>query len=219
MRCLLDGGAYRWRGSTYRNLFLLAVFSGAAASKVTAQEAGDTLSRATVCERAERSIQGGKVDETYYTAVSNLPNCKAAGARVLRAQWQQPPSDTVAVRLLGEVTPRLRDRQVFDAVLTTFRDPHQPRNVRLAALEALMGYYQPGLGASFPEPEQPVQHGSAYVMMGAGDPPTTQKGPSALTVGVRAEILEALGQVGKQDPDERVRLISAYIQTRLATLK
>jgi hypothetical protein len=122
------------------------------------------------------------------------------------------------VRLLGEVTPRLRDRQVFDAVLRAFRDTVRTRDLRLAALEALMGYYEPGLGARSVEPALAVEHGSAYVMMGQGDPVATYPGPAPLGAGSRGQILQALEQVGKRDPDDRVRLISTYVHSRLSAL-
>jgi hypothetical protein len=70
----------------------------------------------------------------------------------------------------------------------------------------------------FTEPAQPVQHGSAYVMLGQGDPPTTRKGPTPLAARVRGVVLEAVQRVGTADTDERLRLISAYVHTRLASL-
>jgi len=202
----------------HRTLFVTAALLGATIADVMAQEwVVDTLSRAAICRRAATSLHGRPAAGDYSNAVSELPSCATAGAQGLRAQWQQPPSDTAAQRVLGEVTPRLRDRQVFDAVLAAFRDPGRSRTVRLAALEALMGYYQPGLSVKYVEPVQAVNHGSAYVMAGWGDK-TTTSGATPLSTDTRGEILAALDQVGNQDPDERLRLISTYIRTRLTAL-
>ena len=178
----------------------------------------DTLSRAGICQRAATALRGRPAAGAYSNAVSELPSCATAGAQGLRAQWEQPPSDTAAQRVLGEVTPRLRDRQVFDAVLAVFRDPGRPRTVRLAALEALMGYYQPGLTVKYVEPVQKVSHGSAYVMVGRGERFTKGSTSAPLTPASRREILQALQQAGAADPDERVRLISSYIYSRLNAL-
>jgi hypothetical protein len=177
----------------------------------------DTLSRAAICEQATRTLHDRPSAARYASTVSELPACPAAGAAALRAQWAQPPGDTTAVRVLGEVTSRLRDRPLFETVLAAFRDPARPRTVRLAALEALMGYYQPGLLVKYVEPVQAVNHGSAYVMVGWGDE-TTTSGATPLSTDTRGEILTALDQVGKQGPDERLRLISSYIRTRLTAL-
>jgi hypothetical protein len=199
-----------------RVLLAVTALVGSALPSARAQEGVvDTLSRASICKDAIANLKQGT--EAYYSALAELPYCSGVGARALRSEWEQPPGDTVAVRLLGEVTSRLRDRQVFDAVLRAFRDPARPRHLRLAALEALMGYYEPGLVAKFVEPALAVAHGSAYVMMGQGDP-VAYPGPAPLGAGSRGEILQVLEQAGKEDPDERVRLISAYVHSRLSAL-
>lgn len=200
-----------------RVVLVVAALAGSAGRSALAQEGVvDTLSRASMCKRAIANLQQGT--QAYYSALAELPYCSAVGARALRSEWERPPSDTTAVRVLGEVTPRLRDRQVFDAVLAAFSDPVRPRELRLAALASLMGYYEPGLGARYVEPALAVQHGSAYVMMGQGDPVAAYAGPTPLSPGSRAEILQVLEQVGKQDPDERVLLISTYVHSRLSAL-
>jgi hypothetical protein len=199
----------------HRTLLVMATLMGATAASAVAQE--DTLSRAAICDQANATLQRRPAAATYASAVSELPACRAAGAEALRAQWEQLPADTVEVRVLGEVTPRLRDRQVFESVLAAYRDGSRPRAARLAALEALVGYYQPGLVVEYVEPKLRLQHGSAYVRVGWGDP-TTTTGAIPLSTGTRGEILAALDLVGKQDQDERLRLISAYIRTRLAAL-
>jgi hypothetical protein len=116
------------------------------------------------------------------------------------------------------VTPQLRDRQVLNAVLRVFRDSGRPRALRLAALEALMGYYQPGLSVKYVEPIKSVKHGSAYVMVGRGEGATTTSRTSPLTPASRKEILLTLQQAGAGDRDERVRQISAYIHDRLVAI-
>lgn len=83
-----------------RNLVVLAALAGAAAPVARGQEPGsDTLSRATICERATTVLKRGARGEAYSGALSDLPACS-----------------------LG------------------------PCAVRLAALEALVGYCEPGLG-------------------------------------------------------------------------
>jgi hypothetical protein len=172
-----------------------------------------------VCERATQNVQRSAQGEAYSSAIGDLPSCGAAGVRALKSLWGQPPSDTAAVRVLGEATPRLRDQQMFNEVVSVFQNTSRPREVRLAALEALVGYFQPGLALKFTEPDEPVQHGSAYVMLGQGDPPTTRNGPTPLAARVRGDVLEAVQRIGKEDKDERLRLISAYIHTRLRALR
>jgi hypothetical protein len=202
----------------HRNCLVTAALLGAIGPKTVAQEGvSDTLSRAAICDRAIATLQRRPEGATYFSALTELPACRGKGAAALRAQWEQLPDDTAEVRVLGEVTPRLRDRHVFESVLAVYRNGSRPRAARLASLEALVGYYQPGLVVQYVEPEMPLQHGSAYVRMGQGDP-TVTKGASPLSSHIRGEILAALDQVGKQDQDERVRLISAYVQTRVAAL-
>jgi hypothetical protein len=204
--------------SSSRTLMVAIVFLGATGGKAVSQEnVSDTLSRAAICERATKTLHGQPTAVKYSGTVSELPACHTAGVKELRAQWAHPPRDTAAVRVLGEVTPQLRDRDLFETVLAAYRDASRPQQARLAALVALVGYYQPGLGLVFVEPKVPVQDGSAYVRVSYGDPATT-KGPSPLSAGTRGQILAALDEVGKRDSDERLRSISAYIHTRLAAL-
>lgn len=204
--------------SLERTILALTLLCAGGGSIVLAQEPGpDSLSRTMGCDQAAAVLDAPDArGERYYRAVSELPSCPSAGVRSLGAQWKRPPRDTTALRLLGEVTPRLRDRQLFETVLGVFRGASHPRDVRLAALEALAGYYEPGLAIRFTEPTHPVQHGSAYVMLGRGDPPHTETGPTPLTQSARREILQALQEVGRQDPDERLRLVADYLHSRLA---
>jgi hypothetical protein len=145
------------------------------------------------------------------------PPCSAVGVAALRTQWVQAPGDIIAVRILGEVTPRLRDQFLFETVLAVYSDGSRRRPVRLASLESLVGYYQPGLVLRYVEPEFPVQHGSAYVMVGWSDTETSN-GTAPLSSDTRSKILAALDQVGKKDRDERLGLISGYIRSRLVAL-
>ena len=197
---------------------LLTAMLGALAPNLMAQEVGHRVpSEAAYCEREATTLGENSGGEAYYRAVSSLPACGATGVRALRAQWRQLPGDTTALRLLSEVTPRLRDRRLLDAVLAVFRDRGRSREARFAALNALVGYYDSSLGVSFTEPVTPVQHGSAYVMVGVNHhPPTTNKGPTPLGVSVSREILQTLQHAGTHDPDERIRLISSYLHSRLS---
>jgi hypothetical protein len=201
-----------------RTLLIATALLGTTIGHGMAQErVVDTLSRAGICQQAATALNGRPNLASYANAISELPACATRGAQELRAEWEQPPSDTTAQRILGEVSPQLRDRQVFDAVLAAFRDSGRPPSIRLAALEALVGYYQPGLFVEYREPALAVNHGSAYVMVGWGDK-TTTSGVSPLSTDTRGEILAALDQAERRDPDQRLRLISAYIRTRLAAL-
>jgi hypothetical protein len=178
---------------------------------------GDTLSHATVCSRAASAVESGAQGRSYYHAVADLTTCPTEGSASLARAWQKAPSDSTAIRILGEATPRLRDRDVLQAVLITFRDPGRSQVVRLAALEALVGYYQPGMGVRFTEPSRPVRSGSAYVMLGRGDAASVRSGRKPLSAGARQEILQALAAVGASDPDDRVSLIAGYVKDRLTS--
>jgi hypothetical protein len=203
---------------TDRIVLVLAALSATTAGKAVGQDrVVDTLSRAGICEQAKRTLQDRPSGQRYASTVSELPACATDGAAALRAQWAQLPGDTALVRVLGEVTPRLRDRSLFESVLGVYRDASRPLHARLAALNSLVGYYKPGLIVVYVEPEVAVQHGSAYVLVGRGDP-TAINGAVPLSSGTRGQILAALDQVAQQDPDARLRLISAYIRTRLAAL-
>jgi hypothetical protein len=178
---------------------------------------GDTLSHATVCSRAASTVQSGAHGQSYYHALADLTTCPTEGSTGLAGAWQKAPSDSIAIRILGEASPRLRDRDVLQAVLTAFRDPGRPQAVRLAALEALVGYYQPGMAVRYTEPSRPVRSGSAYVMLGRGDPPSVRNGQKPLSAGARQDILQALAAVGASDPDDRVSLIAGYVRDRLTS--
>jgi hypothetical protein len=202
---------------TDRFVVSLAIMLGTVGPNAMAQaERTDTLSDSAYCARAAAMLDRGASGEAYYRALSDVQNCGGTGAVALRKQWQHPPTDSIALRALGEVSPQLRDRHLLDAVLTVFRDPTRLREVRFAALEALVGYYEPGLGLAFTEPHIAVQHGSAYVALSFGDPSTTEPGPTPLTARARHDILQALQQAGASDPDERMRLIARFLHSSLA---
>jgi hypothetical protein len=207
MRCIVAG-----------TVLLTAALTNLGGRPLMAQAAeGDTLSHATVCSRAATTVRSGAHGQPYYQAVADLTTCPSEGSAGLAGAWQKAPSDSTAIRILGEATPRLRDRDVLQAVLIAFRDPGRPQAVRLAALEALVGYYQPGMGVRYTEPDRPVRSGSAYVMLGRGDAPSVRSGRKPLSAGTRQEILQALAAVGASDPDDRVSLIAGYVKGRLTS--
>ena len=176
---------------------------------------GDTLSRATVCRRAAATMRGAPNTSQFVYAAADLANCPDEGGPSLSAAWRNPPGDSAALRALGEVSPRLRDQDVFQAALSAFGNPGQPRAVRLAALSALVGYYDPSSVLRFTEPDVPGQRGNAYVMLGRGSAPSLTAGKKPLSNKVRQEIVQALTTVGKGDPDDRVKAIAEYIRSRL----
>jgi hypothetical protein len=203
--------------TTNQFLLGLTVLLGAPASSALAQvERTDTLSNAAYCARAATMLERGANKEAYYQAIADLQDCGATGIRAYQKLWRQPPTDSIALQALGKLSPQIRDRHLLDVVLTAFRDASRPREVRFAALDALVGYYEPGLGLAFTEPQIAVKHGSAYVMFSYGDPSSTEAGPTPLTAQARRDILQALKHAGAGDPDERVRLIATYLHSRLA---
>jgi hypothetical protein len=185
--------------------------------RLAAQEVPDS-SLASVCDRAAATVAREHSGQQYYLAVSDVASCPQRGAPALIGQWQRPPRDTVALRVLGEVSPRIRDGELFLAVRQVFMDPTRPRLERLAALNALVGYYNPRLSLRFPEPGHGNLPGSAYVMIGMGNPVITRPGGTPLTATVQQDVLRVLSEVGSTDPDERVRKIASYVAGRLPRL-
>lgn len=201
-------------------VILAATLINAEGHPLLAQVTGeDTTSRAMLCARAASNLKDGVQAQPHYEALADVATCPSEGSATLVEAWRKTPTDTAALRLLGEITPRIRDRDLFRTVLSTFLDRGQPRAVRLAALEALVGYYQPGLAVRYTEPAHPVRSGSAYVMLGQGEPPVVVTGRTSLTSSVRQEILQALATVGSGDHDERVSLIAEYMRNRLSSIQ
>lgn len=191
----------------------LAVVGVALPAGASAQR--DTIV-AAACAEALSALQRGIQGDAYRRTVLSFYSCPDAGARALAAEWTHPPGDSLARRTLVAVSWNIQDRRIYDAVTQVVRNGGASRDLRLDAIEVLVGYFDPCLGIRFQTPEPgilapPVALGERY--HGSAKP-----GAQPLLVSVRADVLNTLRQVGATDRDEVVGKIATYLAERLAEM-
>lgn len=168
------------------------------------------------CEQSRSDLASRKNDENVRRAVVNIQSCSAdAAAGVLADAWKNPPRDTTALRLLGEVSGRVADRRVLTEAMRLAENTGRSLDERLAAFRALADYAVPGTVLLFHHLDQAGLPGAAYVMMGTSEHREPRKGSQRLVPNDRARILAMFQQQGKSDPNATVRAIAGFLAERL----
>lgn len=198
-----------------RIVFWILAVVGLAALPAGAWAQRDTVVDAA-CAEALSALQRGVQGDVYRRTVLSFYSCPDAGARALAAEWTHPPGDSLARRSLVAVSWNIQDRRIYDAVTQVVRNGSASRDLRLDAIEVLVGYFDQCLGIRYQTPELAHAPGLAYVALGRRYHGTARPGARPLPASVRAEVLYTLRQVGATDRDEVVGKIAAYLTERLA---
>ncbi len=180
----------------------------------TAYTHGDSTP-AAFCARREAAIESRTGGSGYYFAFNEMRDCPQ-GPRVLARQWATPPSDTVALRQLAGVSARLLDRRVFEAARAVVADPGAGRDARLAAMDVLVGHYDPCVAVWIQVNSLPAPAGrSVVVMLGEYEHNLSRPGSEPLPPSVRDDVLAALDAAASSGPDSVVREASRQLAARL----
>jgi hypothetical protein len=177
----------------------------------------DTMLRAA-CHRVQAALAQRASGEAYNHAVTNLKGCPAIAPEALRTEWERPPHDSTALRVLGEATGMIRDRRLLAAVMQVATTPGRSQTERIAAFRALVAYADPSLVLWLRNLSQPGLPGGSYVTVGVLDHPTAVEGVEPLGANVRSEVLQTFARLGQTDADPTVRAISARIAERVAEM-
>lgn len=141
-------------------------------------------------------------------------------AQFIAQQWNAPPQDSAALAALAINSARFRDARVHAAIVAAAKDIAAPRQMRLAAIRALVGHFDQCRFVEFEEGPSPDGGTRYWVWMGSYDgvPPTTQ-GKMPLPGAVREDVLSTLRHIGEADPDPAVRDVAGRLARSLAQLK
>lgn len=173
--------------------------------------------RQVACERARTGLSRRTSTEEVRRSISNVQECPAIAVTALSETWNAPPNDTVALRLLGEVSGQIADRRLLRSATGVATDSRRSLDERLAAFRTLVAHAAPGTVLLFRNLEQPGLPGVGYVMMGQSAHSGVVNGPEALTASDRSAALDTLKNLGATDPDPTIKAIAAHLAERLAT--
>lgn len=115
-----------------------------------------------------------------------LSRCKDDGPPVLTSLWVTPPTLKTEREVLVAATVELRDYRIFQAVRTVALNVSNGTEVRISALEALVGYFDPG--AVLMSHETAGDRRWAIGGWGHYTPPTD--GAQPLPTNIRNQVLE-----------------------------
>ena len=115
---------------------IVAICISASATRATAQR------RHYTCEEAARIVESTQVAETdpqVGWALSEIAGCPD-GPAAIAARWRITGDRPDALRQLRTWNYMIRDQRIADAAMAAARDPARPTDVRLVALQTLIGY-------------------------------------------------------------------------------
>lgn len=198
-------------------LFLLpVVIAGAQPHLLTPQIPAETADHRKYCEGLRNALANRSNHAAYHHALTNLQSCpESLATPVLLLQWQHPPEDTVAIKLLANTTKRFRDQRLLEAVLHTAANTSVPRNVRIGTFHTLVAYVDRHAVVIFRQLEKPGLSGSRYVLLGSVDHDNSEPGGVPLRASAGREILKFLADLGAKDPDSTVRATAKFLAEQL----
>ena len=180
-----------------------------------AQRGGADNGAQAVCERASAGLSRRADVTEVRRSVVDIQGCPDTAAIALGEAWDSPPTDSVALRLLGEVSGNISDRRLLSAVTRVAKDSGRPLEQRLAAFRALAAYAVPGATLLYHNLEKPDLPGVGYVMMGPASHPVVLRGREALTPSDQSAAVETLKDLGATDANPQIRAIATYIAEQL----
>jgi hypothetical protein len=195
----------------------LVAYALALPSASQAQSAPDSASQAS-CARDLAALRRPTDVDAIRHAVVEAKSCPG-GADALVAVWDAPPSDDVALRLLGVMSGDYRDQRMFDAMLRA-ASANRPRAIRLAAFRGLARYCLQDAALLYRDLSTPglaPQH-YVWVTLESREGPVSVVGSSPLAVSACQTVRSTLGSIGRGDADPIVRAIAAHLVTRLDEL-
>lgn len=213
----------RWSVRSSTTLSLLVVLVLPCIGR-QARAQGDSLNspefRKRLCNGAASTLSqrpaaaGADAIGRFNRALTEIQSCPDDGPATLELVWQNPMRDSATLALLQGVTGHLRDRRLLDVMSRTASDGSRPTDVRLAAIGALVAYYDSSLTASFPDRGAAATRPRDYVLLGSQTHPVAIQGREPLAKAeTRRSILALLSKLAQSDADVRVRNSAQYLAT------
>ena len=183
---------------------------------VAALAQGDTA-LAVYCAHAEAALRSGALGSEYRDAVTTLPDCPVDGAaRLLAEQWTAPPRDSVALVGLAGANAMVLDQRVFEAARAVVANEGGLREARLAAMNVLVGHYDPCLGAYFQLASPPNAAGqSVAVWLLQHEHNFSRRGSVPLLSSVHDDVPATLDAAAASGPDSVVGEAARRLAARL----
>jgi hypothetical protein len=188
--------------------FLMAV-SGAAAGQADTLGSPDETRRS--CAAAAAALQPGGERAAFHAALARVQTCPDDGPVSLVRLWKTPPQDTATLAALADVSGRVRDRRVLDALSAAASDVSFGASARLAAIAAIAAQVDPGLVVTFRSPPGSNRAADPQVQIARLTHSATSAGGQRLDKPATDQAVELLRRLGEADPDLRVRRSAAAI--------
>jgi len=165
-------------------------------------------------ERCQRAKTALSTQELNVEAMDEASRCPESGPLALAETWERASAKSAVQRAaLVEATGYLRDGRLFDAVVNVALDGSRSAPDRVAALQSLMRYYDPGYAPSF---EALTSHSGERSVALRIDGPTPTLGSVPLSASTRTRIGEVLAQLMSPRQNSTVRTATGVLRQRLA---
>lgn len=163
------------------------------------------------CQEARTALLS---EERKVVAMEEASRCPESGPTTLGEAWERSSANSAAERAaLVEATGYLRDRRLFDAVVNVATDGSRPAPDRVAALQALMRYYDPSYAPSFEALTSRSAERSVATRVGGPGP---VRGTVPLPASTRKQIGDVLAQLTNSEQSPTVRTAARVLRQRLA---
>jgi hypothetical protein len=163
------------------------------------------------CTRAGGALVSSSPDTARARAASYLLGCPSTGPGVLVREWASQSTDTAYLAMLSAVSAGIRDHRVFSAVKAVALSSQYPRAARVAAMRALVAYFDATLFVDIrPRPGLPPPHDIA-VALGTWSHPPGRDGTVPLLPSAGSEILATFRRLRDEPGDAVVSHVAGRI--------
>ena len=198
------------RSTGTAGLVFALVLSLSASATAQIEVAGDT-----VCANAAQSLRASASGREVTAALASLITCPDSGPRTITEFWATGPYDREVIASLAEVSGRLRDRRLHEAVRRILLDTSENQNLRIGALAALATHGDPCFALYIRAEPTHAPGGSAYVMRGWRNDAQSWEGSEGLPVSILADVIDLLQGVAKAEPDTPTGMVAALAMVEL----
>lgn len=147
-------------------------------------------------------------------AIERTAQCPVSGPSALGEVWERVSELSGAERgHLVEATSLIRDVRLLNSVVAVATDPGRADQDRVAALQVLMRYYNPGYAPSF---AALLSKDESRAVATRIDGPQPINGAVALPATTRKQIGAVLAQLSASDPSSAVQGAARLLRSQLA---
>jgi hypothetical protein len=170
------------------------------------------------CRLAAQVLTLGQPANKREWALWRINDCDENGPPVLARMWREVAADSAALAQVVHTSVQLRDRRVYESLMSIVRDPSVPALKRAAALHVLGRWARPGfllVYRQFFAPGYDPRPGRVPRVLFV-DHDRQIDGVERLPYSVRADVARLAREIAASDPDVRLREAAKLLSRWLA---